>query len=478
MPLWYNNLMRILLIKAFRKSRTSTSVVHPLGLMYIAAVLRSKGFNQVEILDTRLHNRPYQAVAEKIEKFKPHVVGISAITVEANSLNLISDIAKKINPATLVVAGGPHPTAYPEETLSNHNIDIVVYGEGEETFSELCTKYAGGNHKEYLKINGIAYRDSDRIRMNPPREFIADLNALPFPAWELIDMKAYSKFTSMASLGHRPYMSVITSRACPFKCIYCHNIFGKKFRARSPENILQELLTLRSKYDINEFEILDDIFNLDKKRAEKFWDEVIDNFPEARFVFPNGIRADMLDEEAIRKMKRAGVIYTAVAVESANERLQKLIKKNLNLNRVRHAIECLDEYKIFTNGFFMLGFPTETREEIVNTIRFACSSELTTAQFFIVTPFQGTELAELYKESIKNFRIDFSKYEYYLGEFNLSNVNDRELFRLQRWANIKFYYNPKRLFKIWRLHPRKHELFRYITLIPNRIIWWGRGREK
>ncbi len=470
--------MRILLIKAFRKSRTSTSVVHPLGLMYIASMLKSKGFNQIEILDTRIFNKPYEIVSKKVEEFKPDVIGISALTAEAESLNIISGIVKKIDPRILVVAGGPHPTAYPEETLLNHNIDIVVYGEGEVTFLELCTKYAGGNHKEYLNINGIAYRDHDKVRINPPRVFISDLDQLSFPAWELIDMNAYSKLTSMASLGHRPYMSVITSRACPFKCIYCHNIFGKKFRARSPENILQELLILRSKYGINEFEILDDIFNLDKKRAERFWDEVINNFPDARFVFPNGIRADMLDDSAIKKMKRAGVIYTAVAIESANERLQKLIKKNLNLNRVRQAIECLDEYKIFTNGFFMLGFPTETMAEIMDTIKFACSSKLTTAQFFIVTPFQGTELAELYKESIKNFKIDFSKYEYYLGEFNLSNVSDVELFKLQRWANIKFYYNPQRLLKIWKLHPRKYELFRYITLIPNRIIWLNRGRKK
>lgn len=469
--------MRILLIKAFRKSRTSTSVVHPLGLMYIASTLKSKGFDQIEILDTRIFNKPYEMVSKKIEEFKPDVVGISALTAEADSLNIISSIAKKISPKIPVVAGGPHPTAYPEETLLNHNIDILVYGEGEETFSELCTKYDGGNPKEYPKINGIAYREDDKVRINPPREFISDIDRLSFPAWELIDMNAYSKFTSMASLGHRPYMSLITSRACPFKCIYCHNIFGKKFRARSPENILNELLLLRSKYGIKEFEILDDIFNLDKKRAEHFWDEVINNFPDARFVFPNGIRTDLLDEKAIKKMKRAGVIYTAVAVESANERVQKLIKKHLNLDKVRHAIECLYEYKIFTNGFFMLGFPTETREEIINTIRFACSSKLTTAQFFIVTPFQGTELSELYKESIKNFKIDFSKYEYYLGEFNLSNVSDRELFRLQRWANIKFYYNPQRLLKIWKLHPRKYELFRYITLIPNRIIWFDRSKR-
>lgn len=468
--------MRILLIKAFRKSRTSTSVVHPLGLMYIASTLKSRGFNQIEILDTRIINKPYKMVSKKIEEFKPDIVGISALTIEAESLNIIADIAKRINPKITVVAGGPHPTAYPEETLLNGNIDIVVYGEGEETFSELCTKYAGANHKEYLNINGIAYREHGKVRINPQRAFISDLNQLPFPAWELIDIESYEKFTSMASLGHRPYMSIITSRACPFRCIYCHNIFGKTFRARSPENILEELLILRSKYGIKEFEILDDIFNLDKKRAERFWDTVINNFPDARFVFPNGIRTDLLDESAIKKMKRAGVIYTAVAVESANERIQKLIKKHLNLNKVRDAIECLYEYKIFTNGFFMLGFPTETREEIINTIKFACSSELTTAQFFIVTPFQGTELAELYKESIKNFNIDFSKYEYYLGEFNLSNVSDSELFRLQRWANIKFYYNPHRLLKIWKFHPRKYELFRYITLIPNRIIWLNRGK--
>lgn len=467
--------MRVLLIKAFRKTRSTKGVTPPLGIMYLASYLRKSGIDDVSIIDTRISASPYTEVERAIDVLKPDIVGISALTVEFDSLRKIAYLAKKQCRRTLVVAGGPHPTAYPSELLTDSNIDIAVLNEGEETFKELCLIYEnGGNYKQ---INGIAYRDNGHVVINPPREFIQDLDALPFPAWDLININAYAKRESMASLGKRPYMALLTSRACPFRCIYCHNIFGKNFRKRSPENILQEMKTLKERFNIKEFEILDDVFNLDRQRAMDFYTLISERFPDALISFPNGLRTDMLDEEQVRAMKKAGVIYVAVAIESANERIQKLMKKHLNLKKTSEIINLYADYRIFTNGFFMIGFPTETRDEVINTINFAINSKLHTAQFFIVTPFQGTELYELYKEYIKDFKIDYSRHEFYFGEYNLSNLSDRELFRLQKLANWKFYLNPSRLWRIWKDYPRRKELFVYMWTPLKRTVMVNRETE-
>jgi radical SAM superfamily enzyme YgiQ (UPF0313 family) len=461
--------MRVLLVKAFRKTRSTSGITPPLGIMYLASYLRKYGIDNISIFDMRMSGSPYVEVQRRIEKFKPDIIGISALTVEYDSLQTLAEMAKKINKKILVVAGGPHATAYTSELMSNQNIDIAVMNEGEETFIELCSKYDAGLN--YRQIKGIAYRQNGNVEINPQREFISDLDSLPFPAWDLIDLNAYAKQPSMASLGRRPYMTLMTSRACPFKCIYCHNIFGKTFRYRSPDNIFQEMILLRERYNIREFEILDDVFNLDRKRAMNFYSLVSNYFPDALLSFPNGLRTDMLDEEQIKMMKKSGVIYVAVAIESANERLQKMMRKYLNLKKASEIIELYSDYRIFTNGFFMIGFPTETREEVLNTINYAVNSQLHTAQFFIVTPFKGTELFELYREHIKNFRIDFAKHEFYFGEYNLSNLQDSELFKLQKIANWKFYARPSRLRRIWRDYPRKKELFKYMFTPLKRTIF-------
>jgi len=462
--------MRVLLVKAFKKTRSTKGITPPLGLMYLASHLRSKGIEEIKIIDTRIINNPYATVESIVEKFNPHIVGISGLTVEFGAMQKIARITKKLNKSILIVAGGPHATAYTHDLLSNEEFDIAVLNEGEETFTELCLNF----DNNYRSIKGIAYRENNNIIVNPPREFISDLDTLPFPAWDLIDINAYAKFPSMASLGRRPYMTLMTSRACPFKCIYCHNIFGKNFRYRTPANILNEMNELRRNYNITEFEIIDDVFNLNKTRAMEFYDLVSKHFPHALLSFPNGLRTDMLDEEEIKAMKRAGVIYVAVAIESANERLQKLMKKYLNIKKAAEAIELYEQMGIFTNGFFMIGFPTETKEEILNTINFAVNSKLHTAQFFIVTPFHGTELVELYKQQIKNFKIDYSDHEFYFGKYNLSKVSNRELFRLQKMANWRFYLSPSRIFRIWKHYPRRKELLRYMWTPVLRTVFVNR----
>jgi len=430
----------------------------PLGIMAIASVLRNKG-HEVGIIDLREIELKKQSLKEEIEKHSPEIVGISAITTEAPSLHTIARLVKEVDKKTFVIAGGPHASSFTQKVLSDPNIDCVVIGEGEETAHDLVDAIV--RKRDLGEVRGIAYRKNGGVLLTPARPYIDDLDALPFPAWDLVDLDFYGRYRSMASVGLRKYMTLFTSRACPYRCIYCHNLFGKNYRTRSPENVLQEMEILVKDHGIEEFEILDDIFNLDIPRAHAICDLIIKKKLRIGFSFPNALRGDRLPFDLLRKFKDAGLNFTSIAVETASPRLQKLIKKNLNLDKIREAIRELHKLRVFTRGFFMLGFPTETREEMLSTIRFAIESELPSAMFFIVTPFEGTEMEEQFHEKIQEKSYSFAGYDYFTAPFNLSQENTKDVQRLQRYAVFRFNASPWRLYQIVSTFPRKHHLYVY-----------------
>lgn len=265
-------------------------------------------------------------------------------------------------------------------------------------------------------------------------------------------------------------MSIFTSRGCPFHCIYCHNIFGKRYRTRSPENVLAEIKTLIEKYSIRDFEIIDDSFNLDMKRAKEICDLIIRENLNIKISFPNAIRGDIMDEELLYKLKRAGTYLLTYAIETGSPRLQRFIKKNINLFQIKWAISQTVKLGIFTHGFFILGFPTETKEEILKTIEFASQVDLHTATFFIANPYRGTELSRIARQMGKDVNIDFDNYSYAAANFNLSEVEDKEFFRLQRKAYRVFYLNMRRIFRILKSHPYKRGLLGYFFLFLKRAF--------
>lgn len=440
--------MNILLLKARGASLlTYHSATQPLGLMYIASCLKRKHPSiNIKIIDTRVTKFSREKLRVLLEEFHPEITGISAVTMEANSMHELAGIVKATLPECKVIAGGPHPTSFLKKTLEDMNIDFTVKGEGELTFEELVESIK--KEVDVRKVKGIAFRNNGDLIQTEPREYISGLDSLPFPAWDLIDIEAYSRFWSMSPRGPRRYMVIYTSRSCPYHCIYCHNIFGKGFRARSPENVLEEIDILYNKYGIKELEVVDDIFNLDVQRAERICDLIIERGYDLAIAFPNGLRSDRLDKNLLEKLHRAGTRFISFAVESASLRIQKLIKKNLNLEKVKEAIKTAVELGIFSNGFFMIGFPTETEEEIKHTIKFAINSKLHTAYFFIVKPFEGTELFERFGLNRVSQLKDYTDSSYFKIKYNLSQVDDKKLLKLCQLAYFKFYFNPVRITRI------------------------------
>ena len=467
--------MKVLLIKSSNLTARSKGATPPLGLLYIASYIRQTRHDEVKIIDTRLYKQPLNEVYNTIFKFQPDIVGIGALTFEAPSLNVIAHLVKQMGNIT-VVAGGPHPTSVPVEIMENQDIDIAVIGEGEVTFKELLDALETG--KDLSAIDGIVYRDQNRVRINKSRAYIDDLDELPFPAWDSAELTKYINIYSINGIRFRSYMVIQTSRGCPFRCTYCHNIFGKKFRARSAENVLAEMEILINDYGIHDFIFLDDIPNLERKRIKYILTGIIERNWKIHLYFTNGVRTDMLDEEIIHLMKKAGTLEIAVAVETVSPRLQKMVNKNLNLEKVAKMIDVCVDSGMFVIGFFMLGFPTETEEELKATIDFACKSRIHEALFFLVNPFGGTDLSKQIESMGKiPYNVKPEDFDYHAMPFNVSDIPDKRLYKLYTMAWIKFYFNPARIIRILKTRPLYRDL-PYLFILIIRDMFAGKGNKK
>lgn len=443
--------MRILLVKCASFNREVPQYSYPLALMYIASYLRSRNpEHEIEILDLRCNRDPFTVLRKRLRRLEPDVVGISALTCEAESMHTVAETVKACDDRITVVAGGPHISACTSDVIADQHIDAWGIGEGEETFCDLVQALEDSG--DLLSVSGIGCRDGGNTYLGPPRDPISDLDQLPFPAWDLVDIDLYATYGRAGNLRRGRFLPLFTSRGCPYLCYYCHNLFGKRFRARSAANVLEEIRLIEEMYGVRDLEIYDDIFNLDLERAKLICRGIIELDFDVSLAFPNGVRADRLDRELVDLLAEAGTTNLAVAVETASSRLQRRIGKNLDLDRVNEAISWADRAGIITNGYFMLGFPTETREEIRQTIAYAESTDLCFASFFIVTPYPGTPLWAEVMDEAESSTLDFRAYNYLSGYFNLSELDGREVRILQREAYRRFYC--RKAFKILFSLPR------------------------
>ena len=472
----------VLLVKSRSLASKVSGTTPPLGLLYIAADLRKRLGAEVRILDAALEPDLLKAVRGAVRTRRPDVVGISALTAEAFLAHAAAAAVKAESPLTPVVMGGPHPSSDPELALRDPNVDAAVIGEGEETFRELARLIAeegpGWKKPETLRgVAGLAFHNGVSSELTAPRPPIQDLDSLPFPAWDLIDYRKFWQRGSMASIGIRPYLTMFTSRGCPYRCVYCHQLFGKTFRARSPESVADEAAVIK-KMGAGHIEILDDISNFDPDRFDRMLELLLERNLHPVLSFPNAVRGDLLRERSVDLLKRVGAGEVSVAVETASERLQKMLGKNLSLPKISRAIDMLAAKRIFTRGFFMLGFPTETEEEMRSTIRFAQSSRLHLALFFTPNPFRNTGLYDLF---VREGKLPASArtidYEYYGSPFNGSRVPDRAYRRLYRRAYYGFYFNPARAWRIARDRGRVSDIPLRVYKLLRNVVSFRRLKE-
>jgi anaerobic magnesium-protoporphyrin IX monomethyl ester cyclase len=438
--------MNILLVRA-KPTFMDMIVGIPIGLVYVAPMAIRRG-HYVEILDLALESNPDEVLTAKLEERKWDLAGLSCMTPEFEGAEIAARQVKSFDSSIAVIFGGQHPTIVAEQVIAQDYCDFVCIGEGEETFGDFLDAWSSDG--EVSDVNGLVYKDRDgRIRRNPPRPPIDDVDSIPFPAYELLTMERYAEADSARyTPKYRRSIQIFTSRGCPWHCTYCHDLFGKKFRGRSPDNVLAEMKMLYYDHGIQEFMVEDDIFNFDMDRAKKICDLIVAEKMKVALQFGNGIRLERLDEELVRKLAEAGTHHVSIAIESASPRIQSLSRKNLKLHMVNDVARWTRKYGINTLGFFMIGFPSETIEEINMTIRFACQSELDEALFSIVIPYAGTEI-----------RTQVVRMGMYDGGQNVDDLREviriqtsefdfKTLKRLQRRAYMMFFLTRFRFLKM------------------------------
>ena len=437
--------MKVLLIQpnyrriySYAKNEKITPIFPPLGLAYIAAVLKKNNIH-VKILESNALNLTHTQIKEEIKKYSPDIVGITATTSlieEAHEIALLCDRNIK------VIIGGIHASSMPEETLERFGrFDILVRGEGEFSMLEICKGIPLKN------IKGISFRKNERIINNTPRELNDRLDELPFPARELLPI--YKYFSAGAKQNPSDY--ILSSRGCPYQCIFCadHLVHGRKFRFRSPENIIKEVEEIY-KNGARDFDFVDDNFTLLYERVEEFCDLMIKRGLNKKISWRcgNGIRVDKVDLNLLRKMKEAGCYMVYLGIESGNEEILNKMKKNINLQKVKETISNCRRAGIETRGLFMFGNLGENGKTMQDTIDFAKKLDLDTATFHITIPFPNTDYWKIIKKEGEIYPKNYRDYIAY-GEviFKHGNINEKILLKFQKKAYREFYFRTKIIIK-------------------------------
>jgi len=411
----------------------------PLGLLYIGRSLEDEG-HQAEIIDFNMENNPMNKIEINLKTVD--VVGISVDNDTYNESSEIASFIKKNDPSIPIIIGGPHCTIYKEKTLTNlPDADVSVSGDGEIAIKEIARAIEEG--KCLSKINGIYYRENKKIKSGKPPRLIENLDEIPFPSRHLVNKYIYGKFGKQNF--YRPRLtSIITTRGCPFRCRYCtrHIVSSGRFRQRSAENIIEELIEIDGEY--GSVMIGDDSFLADQKRAHLIFDGIIRNNLNLDLLI-GGARVDSANHDLYQKMKKANVKYINYGIESGNQETLDFYNKKITTDQIKYSVKLADEMGFFTTGTFILGAPFETEEHIERTVNFASSLPLDLAAFYPLSYRHGSDL---WREAVQNGILSECEHEVVSDKNRgLGNFSREDLLKICNQSSKMFYKNPKYLMR-------------------------------
>ncbi len=423
-----------------------------LGIAMLSAVAKGSGADTV-LCDMSFQKKPFEHLADMLEEFKPDSVSITVVTPQIKDTLHACEVIRKYSADVYLMIGGPHATVLPVETLETSGADLVYSGEGEIAFKKIIE---GTDPSE---IPGACFFRDGRAVLVPGKLLVDDLDSLPLPDREIFDMKKY--FETWYSMDRvDPSLkgtTIMGTRGCPYVCTFCQptlsEIFGKKMRKRSPGSIVQELKQLVKEYSIDAFMFEDSTFIVDHKWVTDICSLMISEGLKLRWCC--NVRADLLTEELLDSMVNAGLSKVNMGVESASQRvLDDIYKKGITVEGVQRALRMCHKKGLFVQGYFMLGAPGETIEEMKLTIDFAAREPFDDALFDITTPFPHTELWEISKELIDS---DYSEFDcFHKSVYTLNGITPEQIEKLKKNAFWKFYAHPARILKTIRtvLGPR------------------------
>lgn len=422
----------------------------PVSLVYLAGYLEQQGY-PVRIFDGQIETMSESTIKAVLTEFKPDVVGVTCMTPMVVETHLVAACVKAFRKDLPVVVGGIHASVMPDDVLTDGNIDVIVRGEGEITFHELIEAFRSG--AELGSIAGLTYRSGDQIVSTPNRPLLEDLDSLPLPARHLVNYEGYHQVPD--AVFAKPLREILTSRGCPFQCIFCSArlMSGFKYRYHSPGRVLEEVDLLVNQYGARQIAVLDDNFVVERQRTIDICEGLMRRGLHKRLVWTTAARADQVDLELLKLMKRAGFVLVSFGVETGTARLLKMIQKSETMEQIRQAVDWSHQAGLKVRGTLILGLPTETVADSRATIEWAKALNLDFAKFSLATPYPGTVLYDLaLKQGMKVN--DWSHFSSMAGFADYDPVyvpegrDAKEMSNLQKQAMKEFYLRPKQIFSL------------------------------
>ena len=418
--------------------QTSNNVA-PLGLLNLAAVTRQAGI-ETAIVDAEAQRLSYEQAIKRTLSHNPRVVGVTAVTLSISNAAKFAAGVKAADSTVKVAIGGPHLSAVPEETMRRYpEFDVGGIGEGEVTILELMEAFRG--ERAFDSVDGLILRVENGTYRTPPREYLASLDHLPLQAWDLLERFPEIYTPPAHSFGRLPVAALYTTRGCPARCTFCSkNVFGTKIRFFSADYVLEAIRHLIKEYGIRELKFYDDNMTFSKERFYAICEGMIREKMDVTWTCVS--RVDLVNEDMLRLARRAGCWQISYGLESSSVRLLEFVKKGTNLDKVRRGLHATKRAGIRTRGYYMAGLPTQTKQELEDTIRFALREYVDDFQLHLFVPFPGTPISEgieQYGEVVGDWH-DMNKHKVV---FVPHGWTAEELDRAYSNALRRFYLRPK-----------------------------------
>lgn len=415
----------------------------PIGLLSIAAYLRERGPSGIEVLvlDTVLENYTDEQIEAWLRREAPDVVGVQTLTFTLLDALAVVKLVKKTLPTAITVLGGRHCDIYPVETLSQPGVDFVVMGEGEETMTRLIEHLREPDILE--SVSGLVFKRGDRVVRNPS-QMLSNLDDLPFPARELTAWKDYRYLLAKKSI----FTTLITSRGCPYSCVFCDE-GHQRFRSVSASKVVEEIQDCKLRLGIDHFFIFDSTFTIDRQRVLDICRLLVER--KVDITFDVRSRVNLVDQEMLRALRRAGCVRIQYGVESGNDKVLEAISKRITVDLVRDVVKETRAHGFEILCDFMIGLPGETQQEVEDTIRLSLELPIDYAQFAITVPYPNTKLYELgiarglfddyWEEFSRNPSSDFQP------KFWDERLSGEQLIAMMMNAYERFYFRPRFLIR-------------------------------